>query len=373
MKLAIYQPRVSYYVGGGEIAPLEHAKFLSLIGHHVTIVTTRAGFINLSNYFLKFKKENPQIKITFLDLPEELKWIYKEKPGSRWIRWDYESLNVGRLAFEYFSKNKFDLIAVHNYADLFAIPCGQKSVLHLHGYPPQGNYLHELLAPIPNGFIAVSHLIKEKWFKLAPIKKIEVATNGIDAGYFKPQHQSVFEYDIIYVGRLIKTKGLTNLIEAIGYLKNLPLRVAIASTGPEEKNLKKLIKQLKLTDRISFLGYIKDEKLPDFYNSGLMGVFPSYDREGILTTMLENAACGRPTITTTACSMSEFLKDGYNGLLVKPQNSRDLAQAIKKLYLNPKLANKLGRQARKSVETAWNWPAKIKRVEKIYASILNRR
>jgi len=372
MDIAIYQPRLSYYVGGGEVVPLEHAKFLSKIGNCVTLVTTKSSFIKPSDLFCRFKKENPQIKIMYLNIPEELHWIYKEKPGKRWIRWDYESFHVGRLAFKYFLKNKFDIIAVHNYVDLIAIPFGQKNALHLHGYPPQANYLHELLAHIPTGFISVSKLIKDKWLKLAPINKIFVATNGIDADYFIPQYRNNFDYDIVYVGRLIKTKGLQYLIEAIELLKDLPLRVAIAGTGPEEESLKKQVKKLKLENKVSFLGYIKDEDLANLYNSALMGVFPSYDREGILTTMLENASCGRPTITTTACSMSEFLRNGYNGLLVKPENTIELAAAIKKIYLNRKLADKLGCQARESVEKHWSWLVKIKQVEKKYAHILSR-
>ena len=219
MNLAIYQPRISYYVGGGEVVPLQQAHFLSLLGHKVTVVTTRASFIKPSDYFLKFVKANPKIKIKYLDLSANLKWIYNELPGKRWIRWDYESLHVGRLAFVYFLKNKFDLIAIHNYFDVLAIPDDQKSVLHLHGYPAESNYMHELLANIPTTFISVSSLIKTKWQKMTNIKNIDVATNGINSYYFKPDKKISIKYDVIYVGRLIKTKGVFYLIEALAKLK----------------------------------------------------------------------------------------------------------------------------------------------------------
>lgn len=370
MNLAIYQPRVSYYIGGGEVVPLQHARFLSLLGHKLTIITTSAPFIKPSEYFLKFIKANPKIKIKYLDLPENLKWIYNELPGKRWIRWDYESLYVGRLAFAYFLKNKFDLIAIHNYLDVLAVPADQKSVLHLHGYPAQSNYMHELLATIPTDFIAVSSLIKTKWQKLINLKNIDVATNGMDSNYFKPNRKIPIKYDVIYIGRLIKTKGVFYLIEALAKLNKLPLKTAIIGTGPELDALKLMVKKHGLNDRVKFLGYVKDQDLPRLYQSALMTVLPSYDKEGILTTMLESAACGKPVITTTACSMLEFLKNGFNGLLVKPQNSSTLAQAIKRLYVNPILAEKLGQQARKSIETNWRWQKKIKQVEKIYVKIL---
>lgn len=370
MNIAVYQPRVSYFVGGGEIVPLQQAKYLSLLGHKVTIITTRASFIRPSEYFLRFIKNNHQIRIKYINLPNKLKWIYDEKPGTRWIRWDYESLYVGRLALAYFIKNKFDIVVVHNYLDILAIPIGHKSVLHLHGYPTEFNYMHELLVDIPTVLVADSFFIKSKWKTLSGIKKIQMATNGIDGEYFKSDYTVSTKYDILYIGRLIKTKGVSYLLEAVSKLKQKSLRIAIAGTGPELKSLKKMIKDKKIIGNIKFLGHINDAELVKLYQSSLMVVLPSYEREGILTTMLEAAACGRPVITTYACSMSEFLKNDYNGLLVAPQNSATLAKAIKKLYQDKKLADKLGRQARRLIETSWNWQKKIKLVEKIYAQTL---
>ncbi|MFA6525802.1 MAG: glycosyltransferase family 4 protein [Candidatus Buchananbacteria bacterium] len=365
MKIAIYQPRASYYVGGGEVVPLQHAKFLSLAGHQVTLVTVRAKYIKSSGYFLKFLKENPQVKVAYIDLPEEFEWIYGELPGQRWIRWDYESLHVGRLAYCYFLRQHFDLIAVHNYLDSIAVPFGQKSVLHLHGYPLQSNYMHDLCATIPSAFISVSELIKQKWLDMAPIRTISVAVNGIDADHFIPMKTDI-EYDALYVGRLIETKGINYLIEALAKLRNKAIRVAIAGSGPEEGNLRKLAKEKKLTQNVHFLGYVKDEDLPSLYNSALMVVLPSYDREGILTTMLEAGACGRPVITTTACSMSEYLKNGGNGLLVAPRNAIALAEAMNRLLADSVLADSLGRNARIAAAGKWSWQIRIKQVEKIY-------
>lgn len=365
MKIAIYQPRASYYVGGGEVVPLQHAKFLSLAGHQVTLVTVRAKYIKCSGFFLKFLKENPQVKVIYLDLPDEFKWIYHELPGQRWIRWDYESLHVGRLAYCYFLRQHFDIIAVHNYLDSIAVPFCQKSVLHLHGYPSQCNYMHDLCATIPSVFISVSGLIRQKWLDMAPIKKISVAANGIDADYFIPIKTDI-KYDALYVGRLIKTKGISYLIEASARLRNKAIRVAIAGRGPEEANLRKLVKENKLTDNVFFLGYVEDDDLPFLYNSASIVVLPSYDREGILTTMLEAGACGRPVITTTACSMSEYLKNGGNGLLVAPRNSIALAEAMNRLLTDSVLADSLGKNARISAAGKWSWQTRIKQVEKIY-------
>lgn len=96
MKIAVYQPRISYYVGGGEVVPLQMAKYFSKHKHDVTIVTSHHPEGN-SDYFGSFLKANSNIKTLYLELPKTLKWIYEEKPGTSQLRWDYEAVHVGRL------------------------------------------------------------------------------------------------------------------------------------------------------------------------------------------------------------------------------------------------------------------------------------
>jgi len=76
MKILIYQPRVSYFTGGGEIYPLQNAKFFTKLGHDITILTTRADFLTPSDYFTNFIKNNKDVKIKYLDLDESFKDIY---------------------------------------------------------------------------------------------------------------------------------------------------------------------------------------------------------------------------------------------------------------------------------------------------------
>ena len=100
MKILIYQPRVSYFTGGGEVYPLQNAKFFAKMGHDVTILTTKASFLKSSEYFTNFIKENKNVKIDYLELDENFKYIYDEPAGINWTRWDKESLWVSRLAYQ---------------------------------------------------------------------------------------------------------------------------------------------------------------------------------------------------------------------------------------------------------------------------------
>jgi glycosyltransferase involved in cell wall biosynthesis len=276
------------------------------------------------------------------------------------------------MAYEHIlNSNEYDVIVTHNLLDCVSIPLNRKNILHLHGYPSSLDSTRKACLKIPTKIIAVSDYIKQKWNSLANIDNFEVATNGVSGDYFKPIPNVKKKYDLIFIGRLITIKGVNYLIEAVSFLKNnFPkIKVAIVGSGPEYLNLVKYTDSLNLSDNIDFIGYLPSEKLVDFYNSCRIAVFPSYDREGILTTMLEASACGLPVITTNACSMPEFLIDGKNGLLVKPESSIDIAESVSKLLLDESLRIELGNSGRKMIENDWDWTKKIKIVEKIYESI----
>lgn len=375
MNIAIYQPRVSYYVGGGEILPLDHGIFLKKCGHKITIITTRASFIKESEYFKNYKKANKNTRIDYIDLPQSLERLYKIKPGENWSRWNQESILVGQLAIKYFLKHKFDIVTTYNVLDMCAVPHEQKSALHLLGYPTKISALYKTHLELPDVIIAVSKYVKDKWLKMSDIKKIYVAENGIKSGQFNPIDGINKEYDILFIGRLIKIKGVDFLIKAVNIFKKegINLNVAIASDGPEKNHLELLTKKLNLNDSIHFLGHIKSDELVGLYNSTKMTVLPSYDREGLLITMLESSSCGTPVITTTACSMKEFIRNGKNGLLVKPKNTIDLAKAIKLVYDNNNLREWLSKNAREEIVKNWDWEIKIKKVEKVYEKLLSSR
>lgn len=373
MNIAIYQPRVSYYIGGGEILPLDHGVFLKKCGHEVTIITTRASFIHESEYFKNYIENHRDIQIDYIDLPQSLDKIYEIKPGKNWNRWNRESLAVGRLARKYFLDHKFDVVSVYNVLDMCAIPHERKSVLHLLGYPARIGTRYRNHLKFPNAVIAVSKYVRDKWLKMTDLKKIYVAENGIASNKFRPVGGSSKKYDVLFIGRLIKIKGVDYLIKAVSILKKggENYSIAIASDGPERNRLESSAKSLGLNGSIHFLGRIESDTLVDLYNSAKMTVLPSYDREGLLITMLESSSCGTTVITTTACSMKEFIKNGRNGILVKPKNARALANAINMISRNSNLRDRLSKNARAEIVKNWDWDIKIRKVERIYEKLLS--
>jgi glycosyltransferase involved in cell wall biosynthesis len=367
--LLIYQPRASYYVGGGEIVSIENAHRLAAMGHQITFVTTKAPFIKESEQFKRLK-QNKRVNIKYISLPLSLEWIYQFSPGVDWLRWDIESLHVARLAVSILNKLSSKVVVVHNLMDCLAVPYSKLCITRLHGYPSKFDYHHELVVTIPQTFLSDSQFISKQWQKLSNGKVISrVVENGVDSHKFSHLNLKK-KYDVLFVGRLIPIKGVEYLLQAISILKKNSPRVAIVGTGPLQEQLYKLAEHLSITECVKFLGYMPEGKLAELYNSAKIVVLPSYDREGIMTTMLEASSCGVPVITTYAASMPEFITHNQTGILVRPQDPVDLAKAIEDLLKNPAKRAEIGQGARREVTKNWDWDKKIRQLEEEYYWIM---
>lgn len=177
---------------------------------------------------------------------------------------------------------------------------------------------------------------------------------------------------VIFTARMVKEKGVCDLIEAAERLK------------PEYKNKVKFILCGRLTpnktgiseeymhehcdgDYISWLGERDDVKRL-LQGSHIMA-FPSYYREGLPKSLIEAAAIGRPIITCNSVGCRDVVEDGVNGLLVEPKNPTQLVQALKTLIDCPELRRKMGKEARKKAERDFSIEKVIDTHLKIYKSL----
>ena len=372
MKILVYQPRASYFVGGGEVYPLQNIKFFSKLGHDATLLTTKASFIKLSAYFENFIKENSNVKVEYIELDNNFKDIYNIPAGVDWTRWDRESLWVARLAYQYIEKNQFDIIAIHNVIDSLAVPFNRKHVLHLHGSPTELNYICKFILEKEKNLVAVSENVKEKWIKLGAYPHMKICTNAIDNEIFIPDNNNPRKIDLLFVGRLIPIKGVQYIIEALKLLKdkyNLEPNLKIIGEGPYMDELIRLSKKLEIDNQINFAGFVSQEELIASYQSAKVAVLPSYEKEGIMTTLLEAASCGTPSITIKGTSMEEFAKNNQNAMLVEPKNITDICEKIYMLLTNKELADQIATNAFKTVKDEYTWLNKAKQLIKIYKEV----
>lgn len=172
--------------------------------------------------------------------------------------------------------------------------------------------------------IAVSKATKEDLIKKAGInpEKISVVYEGYDKKLFKPATSDRGEY-FLFVGTVQPRKNIGRLIAAFSKVSNK--LVIVGSKGWLSDEIYQLPKKLGIEDRVKFLGYVPDEKLPALYAGAIALVSPSL-YEGFGLPILEAQACGCPVITSNTSSMPEVA--GKGAILVDPYNVEAIAHAM---------------------------------------------
>lgn len=376
MKYIIYQPRCYYYTGGGEVVAFKYISGMVKRGMNCVLVVSRSKNIKKSELFEKFVQENIEVEIVYIDVPDNLNFIYEKEPGSDWFRWDQESIFLSKLALPILnelSKKEVCKFVAHNIIDVLALPENNKIILHLHGYPAELNYVCKLILSNPNYYyVSVSEKIKEKFLQMSMGKiKINVVKNGVDPSDFDVVDTQDKKYDVLFLGRLIENKGVMNLIDSLILLanKNIRPRVAIAGIGPLEETIRKKILNAKLSN-VHMLGYVHEDEKKYLYNSTRTCCFPSLDKEGTLLTMLEASVVGVPVITTKSSSMNEFIIDNENGFLMNSHDCVDVSEKLEYvLCIEDSVLQEIGANAKKDIMKDWTWDHKIDSLIKLYENI----
>jgi len=229
-------------------------------------------------------------------------------------------------------------------------------------------YLNKIIWKKARYIIANSNDLKKLALKTNPQQKIKIIPNGVDTNFFKPNQKVKKENIILFVGRLIKRKGVSYLIEAFTLLEEKHRKswqIWIVGDGPEKKNLIKLCKINKINKKVKFLGRKKKKELIKIYNQAKFFILPSLN-EGMSNTLLEAMACGLPVITTKTGGVEQLVEKD-NGLIIKKLKIKKLRSALKKFAKNKNLS-KMGKESRKKANF-FNWSKVAKKYLKLYKLI----
>ncbi len=111
-------------------------------------------------------------------------------------------------------------------------------------------------------------------------------------------------------------------------------KLQVAGSGPEEKRLVELSRELKVAKSVVFLGRISNQKMPELYRSSDIVVNPSLV-DNMPISILESLASGVPVVSTDGGGGSVLVKDGETAVLVPPRDPRRMAKAILGLVRDP--------------------------------------
>lgn len=208
---------------------------------------------------------------------------------------------------------------------------------------------------------------------------------GVDDHQFLPQPKnskllekynlSINDKIILFVGGLDKAhyfKGLDVLLKSVSNIKSQRTNVKclIIGQGELKQKYKRMVKELKINDKIIFADHVENKELPQYYNLADIFVLPSISRsEAFGLVSLEAMACGKPIIVSNLPGPRTLVKN--NGLIVKVNDSQDLSKKLSLILNNPSMAQKFGEQGRKLVQEKYSWTRAGKRLNQIYYDIIN--
>ena len=165
-----------------------------------------------------------------------------------------------------------------------------------------------------------------------------VVYNSVDPALFAPSSDpdpassDTNSLLVLSIGNLIPTKGHEHLVRAAASLSSQfpSLRWEIIGDGPERRRLQALANELRVSDRVRFLGRQSRSQVADALRRCTIFVLPSrYEALGCV--YLEAMSAGRPAIGCRNQGIAEVIQHGWNGLLVGPDNQGELTQAISTL------------------------------------------
>jgi len=187
--------------------------------------------------------------------------------------------------------------------------------------------------------------------------------NYVETDVFKPLNRTKNKGSICFIGSLYHAKNPLALLEA---LKGLPYVIDFVGSGPQSTQLQEVARNNGV--KANFLGNIPNHELPEILNQHELFVLPSL-WEGMPKTLLEAMACGLPVIGTNVTGIREVIKDGENGILCDTEPN-SIRQAITHLMENEKLKERLGENARKTIEQRFSLTKLVDKELELYGQLL---
>lgn len=161
--------------------------------------------------------------------------------------------------------------------------------------------------------------------------------NGVESSWFEqpaPAPKAAGTLSVLFVGRLVKEKGVLDLLEAVADVESVELHVAGAALpsdrDPVDVTLRDAVERKGLAGRVHLHGMLRRGEVQQLMRLADAVVLPSY-REGVPRSLIEGMATGRPGLATRIRGCREVITHGSNGLLVDPGAVDQLASGLAQL------------------------------------------
>ena len=179
--------------------------------------------------------------------------------------------------------------------------------------------------------------------KMVVVKNIILPIKPNNIKEFNSFRKEPFKTYGLFVSRIIKGKGLDDIIRALPLImKTYPgFILVVAGDGPEKNWCTNLAIELNVNDSIIWLGFVQNDHLPKVFVSSDFFIFSSHMPEGMPMSLMEALKSGIPIITTRVRFAVNYLVENKNCLFIDAGDINDIADKINKLIANKDLQMKM--------------------------------
>jgi len=199
-----------------------------------------------------------------------------------------------------------------------------------------------------------------------PVDKLDVVNNGVEVADFALPADEVAAFRstlvrdgekmVLFAGRLEYEKGVQTVLHALSVLEHElgPMHFYVAGVGTYSDQLKGIVDELGLQDKVTFTGFLEDHELRLHYAAADVAVAPSiYEPFGLVA--IEAMACGTPVIVGDTGGLREIVAAGDTGLRVRPDDPEHLAAALVEVLTDRELARGLVQRAARVIHDRFTW------------------
>lgn len=199
-----------------------------------------------------------------------------------------------------------------------------------------------------------------------PSERVTSLRNGVDLQLFRPiERKPNPAFTLLTVGHLVPVKAQELIVAALPLLPDA--RLVVAGDGPNRGMLENLARELKVEERVQFLGAVPQAQLREHYGAADALVLAS-SREGWANVLLESMACGTPVVASRVYGTPEVVAAPEAGVLMAERSPRGVADAIDALR-----ANYPDRAATRRYAERFSWDDTTAGQLHVFENILNRR
>lgn len=202
----------------------------------------------------------------------------------------------------------------------------------------------------------------------APVHMTPGSGVSLDYHKFKEYPTDQNSVSFIYIGRIMKDKGIYELVDAARILKKRHPEVIINVIG--HGNLSEDIKMVEKADEEGYINYLRTQKdVRPYIEAAHATILPSY-HEGMANVLLESAAAGRPVLASKVPGCSETFNEGETGIGFEAKSAEAVVEAVENfLSMTHDQKKKMGCKAREKMESEFDRTIILKQYKKIIEQI----